>query len=86
MLRCPIVKKTLLTGFYTQYIHPLAMKRGAVKKESSRLVNVWIPEELFPLIDLGVHIEDTDRSKFVRRAIREKLQSLGIRAEKAATE
>lgn len=41
-------------------------------------MNVWMPEELFPHIDRGVRELDLDRSKFVRQAIREKLEGLGI--------
>jgi metal-responsive CopG/Arc/MetJ family transcriptional regulator len=54
------------------------MKRGAVNKTESRLVNVWVPREMLPLIDLAVRTEDSDRSKFIRRAIRDKLFRLGI--------
>lgn len=54
------------------------MKRGAVTKDEARLVNVWLPKQLVPLIDRGVQMEDSDRSKFIRRAIREKLLTLGV--------
>jgi metal-responsive CopG/Arc/MetJ family transcriptional regulator len=49
------------------------MKRGIVKKSEARLVNIWLPLELIPAIDLALEIEDTDRSKFIRNAIREKI-------------
>jgi metal-responsive CopG/Arc/MetJ family transcriptional regulator len=61
---------------------PKVMKRGALKKSKARLINVWLPFEMFPLIDRGIIVEDSDRSKFVRRAIREKLCRLGIEAIK----
>lgn len=54
------------------------MNRGAVKKDESKLLTVWVPQELFPLLDQGVAIEDSDRSKFVRNAIREKLARAGV--------
>ena len=60
------------------------MIRGAVKKEKARLLNVWVPLDLFPYIDEGVRLEDSDRSKFVRGAIRQKLTTLGIKTRKAA--
>lgn len=41
-------------------------------------MNVWVPAELFPHLDRGVRELDLDRSKFVRQAIREKLEGLGI--------
>jgi len=54
------------------------MKRGAVTKQNSRLLNLWVPIDLLPALDQGVRIIDSDRSKFVRIAVREKLESLGI--------
>lgn len=54
------------------------MKRGAVTKSTSKLVNVWLPERILPYLDLGVEMDDSDRSKFIRKAIREKLARSGI--------
>lgn len=54
------------------------MKRGSVTKKSSRLVNVWIPEVLLPVIDRAVVTNDTDRAKYIRQAIREKLEREGV--------
>lgn len=54
------------------------MNRGAIKKSESRMLTVWVPEPLLPLIDQGVRKLDTDRSKFIRNAIREKLAMAGI--------
>jgi metal-responsive CopG/Arc/MetJ family transcriptional regulator len=56
------------------------MKRGATSKSSSRLVNIWIPTGLIPIIDDAVKRDDTDRSKYIRNAIREKLERAGIPA------
>lgn len=53
------------------------MKRG-VTKEEFKLINVWVPEKLVPIIDRAVKTEDTDRSKFIRQAIREKMTRSGI--------
>lgn len=50
------------------------MNRGLVKKGSARMITVWIPVSLFPYIERALEIEDTDRSKFIRNAIREKIQ------------
>lgn len=49
------------------------MKRGLAKRRGSKLLSVWVPKELVPLLDEGVRREDSDRSKFIRNAIREKL-------------
>ena len=42
------------------------------------MITVWVPHPLIPLIDLGLEKLDTDRSKFIRNAIREKLDRCGI--------
>ena len=48
------------------------MKRGAVKKSECKLVNVWMPISLLEVLDSAVKSSDSDRSKFIRQAIREK--------------
>jgi len=55
------------------------MKRGAVKKSRSRLVPVWFPLTLLPFLDAAIHTLDTDRSKFIRTAVREKMARAGVR-------
>jgi metal-responsive CopG/Arc/MetJ family transcriptional regulator len=50
------------------------MKRGAVTKKGSELVSVWIPLPLFHGLERAVQTQDTDRSKLIRAALREKLQ------------
>ena len=52
--------------------------KGRITKSESKLINVWIPENLIPCLDQGVRKEDSDRSKFIRTAIREKLSRHGI--------
>lgn len=52
------------------------MKRGAVKKADSKLINVWMPTPMVTVMDQAVHDADTDRAKFIRLAIREKIQSI----------
>ena len=49
------------------------MKRGSGKKPKGKLLSVWVPGQLMPRLDQGARKEDSDRSKFVRNAIREKL-------------
>jgi hypothetical protein len=56
------------------------MPRGALTKKKSKMLTIWVPECLIPLIDEGVKRTDSDRSKFVRGAIRSSLLRLGIRA------
>jgi hypothetical protein len=59
------------------------MKRGALKKTDSKLLTVWIPETLELPIRQAIALEDSDKSKFVRNAIREKLARHGIEVEVA---
>jgi metal-responsive CopG/Arc/MetJ family transcriptional regulator len=54
------------------------MKAGARKRLSNKLLTVWVSEALLPSLDKGVQKEDSDRSKFIRNAIREKLARQGI--------
>ena len=53
------------------------MKRGSGKRPKGRMLAVWVPETLLLLLDQGVRKVNSDRSKFIRRAIREKLARLG---------
>lgn len=57
------------------------MKRGAINKKRDHLVAFWLPEGVLPLIDAEVQRRDSDRSKFIREAIREKL-GLQLKATK----
>jgi metal-responsive CopG/Arc/MetJ family transcriptional regulator len=59
------------------------MKRGITKAEST-LLTVWVPRAYFPIIERAVRKTDTDRSKFVRAAIREKLARHGIQLTEEA--
>lgn len=49
------------------------MKRGAVSSADSEILAAWMPKPLVQEIDQAVRILDTDRSKFLRSAAREKL-------------
>lgn len=53
------------------------MKRGP-KKTESILVPVWVPKVLVPYLDNAVTLEDSDRSKFIRNAVRDKIRKSGI--------
>ena len=54
------------------------MKRSSGKMSKGKLLAVWVPAKLLPRLDQGARKEDSDRSKFVRHAIREKLARQGI--------
>jgi metal-responsive CopG/Arc/MetJ family transcriptional regulator len=48
-------------------------QRGAVTKGESTLVAVWLPIEVLKLLDHRVRAADTDRSKEIRKALRNHL-------------
>jgi metal-responsive CopG/Arc/MetJ family transcriptional regulator len=52
--------------------------KRAVTKETARPVLVYFPEDIVSKIDRCVVSEDTDRSKWMRQAMREALQRRGI--------
>jgi metal-responsive CopG/Arc/MetJ family transcriptional regulator len=54
------------------------MKRGTVTKSKAQPVAVWLPNALKAQLDLAVEQTDTDRSKLIRTALREKLASLKL--------
>lgn len=57
------------------------MKRGAVRTKSSEMVALWVPRPLISCLDRAVKAEDSDRSKFIRNAIRERIKIVaGIQA------
>ena len=60
------------------------MKRGALRSKESRLVPVWFPDGVVPMIDQAAIKLDSDRSKFIRLAVREKLTQLGLTEKEAA--
>ncbi len=60
------------------------MKRGAVKTTKSEMVALWLPKPLANALDTEVQRADSDRSKIIRHAIREKLARSGIVVKEAA--
>lgn len=54
------------------------MKRGSVTKKESELVALWVPRQLLEAVDHAVRCEDSDRSKFIRRAVREHVARAGV--------
>ena len=55
-------------------------RKRAVTKADGRAVLVYFPEEVVDRVDAVVLAEDTDRSKWIRLAIREALQRRGVTA------
>jgi hypothetical protein len=54
------------------------MKRGTIKKREAQNVSIWIPLSWKPLLDQAITLEDSDQSKFIRLAIRERLERKGL--------
>ena len=54
------------------------MKRGSIKRADSVLVGVWVPRPLLDAMDQIIESEDSDRSKFARRAIRNRIAQSGV--------
>jgi metal-responsive CopG/Arc/MetJ family transcriptional regulator len=61
------------------------MSRGTVKKRQSEMVALWIPKPLVQALDHGVRRLDSDRSKFIRAALREKIARDGVLLETSET-
>lgn len=40
------------------------------------MVALWVPKAMLDAIDKAVQVEDSDRSKFIRQAIRQRVCSL----------
>ena len=45
------------------------MQREPIKKSTSRLIPVWFPESIIPILDDAVIVVDSDRSKFIPAVI-----------------
>jgi metal-responsive CopG/Arc/MetJ family transcriptional regulator len=54
------------------------MARGSVTKTKAQPVAVWLPDALKDQLDRAVQMTDTDRSKLIRAALREKLAALKL--------
>jgi metal-responsive CopG/Arc/MetJ family transcriptional regulator len=48
------------------------------RQKRSSLIGVWMPDPMKLAIDRAVASEDSDRSKFIRKAVKERIRSLGI--------
>jgi metal-responsive CopG/Arc/MetJ family transcriptional regulator len=57
------------------------MKRAG-KKQNGELLSIWVSETLLSRLDDGIKKEDSDRSRFIRNAILEKLLRHGAAVKK----
>jgi metal-responsive CopG/Arc/MetJ family transcriptional regulator len=49
------------------------IKRGAIRRENCIFVGAWVPDLVVEAIDGAVQRMDLDRSKFLRKALEEKI-------------
>lgn len=56
-------------------MHEKKFSRGAYPRSQCVLIGVWVPREWLPKLDAIIREEDLDRSKLVRRALRQFLAS-----------
>jgi hypothetical protein len=49
------------------------IKRGALSRKDAIFVGGWVPKPMAEAIDRAVRQLDSDRSKFLRRALEEKI-------------
>ena len=66
---CKIAKERLLCKYAR-----MPKKRTTTSKRQGEFLGVWIPVELLDVLNAAVKDLDTDRSKFVRQAVREKIE------------
>ncbi|MGD0252405.1 MAG: ribbon-helix-helix domain-containing protein [Verrucomicrobiota bacterium] len=74
-------KNQIFVDIFIDSIHTPCMKRVG-KKHKGKLLSIWVSETLLPRLDEGVKREDSDRSKFIRNAVREKLSRHGAAVKK----
>lgn len=63
---------------YSESINSHA-SRSEYKLSQCALITVWFPKDLIPKVDTAVRSLDTDRSKFIPAAVREKMIRLGFK-------
>jgi len=54
------------------------MKNDAATKPETRLITLLMPTDFIPVVDAAVERNDTDRAKYIRAALREKLAREGF--------
>jgi hypothetical protein len=54
------------------------VNRGIVTKRQAKMITLWVPIDLLPRLEQAVQIQDSDRSKFIRNAIRNQLAQMGL--------
>lgn len=62
----------------TQTKPKISRPRGATRQADSIPVTIWVPKEWRALLQTAIRMSDTDRSKFTREALREKLARAGM--------
>jgi hypothetical protein len=63
----------LAARFFTQYRHLTVKRNPEHPRRDDRRVNLLIPASLCRILDEAAELADSDRSKFIRAAVREKI-------------
>lgn len=50
--------------------NPMSKRHNKRTQKPSTLVAVWVPDEIVASLDQAVKVQDTDRSKLIRKALR----------------
>lgn len=51
-------------------------KRGAIRTKDCVFVGAWLPVKMVAALDLAVVSRDSDRSKIIREALKDKIQTV----------
>lgn len=54
------------------------LKRGAVRKAECIFIGAWVPSNMVNAVDTAVQLLDSDRSKFLRIALEEKINRVKV--------
>jgi len=54
------------------------LKRGALTKLDAKFIGGWVPNQMLLQIDEAIRSQDLDRSKFIRAALKEKLERTAL--------
>lgn len=57
-----------------------ATQRGAYRRDECVFIGAWVPAHVIAALDQAVKIMDLDRSKFLRKALEEKIRSKEVGA------
>lgn len=57
-----------------QHVEKKTVKRGAARRKDCIFIGAWVPSTLAVVVDILIQEEDSDRSKYLRQALKEKIK------------